>query len=88
MAARHNTTVKVTRWDLINHYRYNACSLFIPYALANFFTLITVILSVVSYCRNGVLPDRKFQDIVSTAADPRIIHVVRDWRRSMTLEVV
>jgi hypothetical protein len=72
----------------VNRYGYNARSLFIPYALANLFTLITVLLGVVSYHRDGVLPDRKFQDFVSAAADPRIIHVVRDRRRSMTLEVV
>jgi hypothetical protein len=72
----------------VNRYGYNARGLFIPYALANFFTLITVLLGVVSYCRNGVLPDRKFKDIVEATSNPGIIHVIRDRRRSMTLEVV
>ncbi|KAH0538880.1 hypothetical protein FGG08_004536 [Glutinoglossum americanum] len=84
----HNTTAKVTRWDSVNRYGYNPYGLFIPYALANLFTLITVLLGIVSYSHNGVLPDKKFQDIVSAAEDPRIIHVARDRRKSMTAERV
>ncbi|CAN8101641.1 unnamed protein product [Discula destructiva] len=63
----YNTTENVTKWDEVNRYGYLPSSLFIPYALTNFFTLITVILGLVSFWRHGVLPDKKFQDIASAA---------------------
>lgn len=56
----------------VNRYGYLPYSLFIPYALANFFTLITVILGLVSFWRHGVFPDRRFQDIASAAGHPDI----------------
>ncbi|KAH0563093.1 hypothetical protein GP486_002335 [Trichoglossum hirsutum] len=82
----HNTTTKVTRWDPVNRYGYNPSGLFIPYGLACLFTFATVLLGAFSYSRNGVLPDKKFQDIVSAAGDQRIIHVVRDRKKSITAE--
>jgi hypothetical protein len=84
----HNVTTNVTRWDDVNRYGYLPLGLFLPYILAHIFTLITAILGVISYCRNGVLPDKKFQDIVSAAEDPDIIQVVRDRKGSVTVELV
>jgi hypothetical protein len=60
----------------VNRYGYNVRGLFIPYALANFFTLIIVLLGTVSYWRNGVLPERNFSNLVHAAtAKPPIIHI-------------
>ncbi|KAI9767275.1 MAG: hypothetical protein M1839_004541 [Geoglossum umbratile] len=84
----HNTTTKVLQWQSVNRYGYNPRGLFIPYALANLFTLITVLLGIFSYFRSGVHPDKKFQDIVSAAEDPRVIHVARNRRKSLTGELV
>ncbi|KAI9779693.1 MAG: hypothetical protein M1839_007191 [Geoglossum umbratile] len=84
----HNTTSRVLQWRSVNRYGYNPRGLFIPYALANLFTLITVLLGIFSYFRSGVHPDKKFQDIVSAAEDPRVIHVARNRRKSLTGELV
>lgn len=67
-----NTTTTVTKWNDVNRYGYLPYSLFIPYALANFFSLIIVILGLLSFCRHGVFPDKKFQDIASAAGHPDI----------------
>ncbi|KUI55607.1 hypothetical protein VP1G_02892 [Cytospora mali] len=68
----YNTTGVVTMWDEVNRYGFMPNGLFIPYALANLFCLVTVVLGTVSYFRHGVLPDKKFQDIVSVADDPQV----------------
>ncbi|KAI9766942.1 MAG: hypothetical protein M1840_006239 [Geoglossum simile] len=68
-----NTTAKVLQWQSVNRYGYNPHGLFIPYALANFFTLITVLLGIFSYLRSGVHPDKNIQDIVSAAKDLHVI---------------
>jgi hypothetical protein len=69
----------------VNRYRYNAPGLFIPYALANLFTLFTILLAAISYWRHGVLPDRKFWDIVRALEEPGPRRVVmnRERRGSM-----
>jgi hypothetical protein len=68
----------------VNRYGYNARGLFIPYALANFFALISVLLGAVSYCRNGVLPDKKFW-VIFKASDRSAHHPPG---QSMTADVV
>jgi hypothetical protein len=78
-----NTTVLVT--SDVNRYSYKPYGLFIPYALANLFTFVCAVLGIWSYVQDDVYPDKKFQDIVSSAEDPDIIQVVRDRRRSVTM---
>lgn len=68
----YNTTGLVTVWEEVNRYGYMPNSLFIPYALANLFCLITVFLGLVSFYRHGAMPDKKFQDIASAAEDPEV----------------
>lgn len=41
-----------------------------------------------SYIYDDVMPDKKFQDIVSSAEDPEIIQVARSRKRSMTAVLV
>src|SRR5438034_7764047 len=83
----HNITTKVTRWDSVNRYRYNPYGLFIPFALANVYTLATLLLGFLSAFRDGVFPGKKFGDIVRSA-NPNIVADVRDRRRSMTADSV
>ena len=71
-----------------NRYSYHAPGLFVPYILANVFTLVTVIIGLYSYIYDDVMPDKKFQDIVSAAEDPTIVHVVRERKRSVTAVMV
>jgi hypothetical protein len=79
---RRNTTGLVTKWDEVNRYGYSAIGLFVPYALANLFAGIVVLLGLVSYFRHGVLPEKKFQDIASAARDPGVGLVMqRDTRK-------
>ncbi|ERF68831.1 hypothetical protein EPUS_06275 [Endocarpon pusillum Z07020] len=72
----YNTTTKVVRWEPVNRYSYDPRDLFLPYAVANVSTLLIVLLGVVSYCRNGVLPNKKFGDIVIAVGDGRISYAV------------
>ncbi|KAF1839004.1 hypothetical protein BDW02DRAFT_594079 [Decorospora gaudefroyi] len=63
-----NTTVKLT--DNVNRYDYKPLGLFIPYALANMFAFVCIVLGVVSYIRDGVMPGKKVQDFVYAARSP------------------
>jgi hypothetical protein len=74
--------------DDVNRYGYKPFGLFIPYGLANFFTFVTVLIGMYSYMYDDVMPDKKFQDIVSAAEDPEIIQVVKSRKRSMTAVLV
>ena len=85
---RNNVTTNVIRWDEVNRYGYQPLGLFIPYALGTSLSLLAVLLGLWSYWQDGVLPDKKFQDIVSAAEDPRVIHIIQDRRRSVTVEFV
>lgn len=75
---------QVLRTDDVNRYNYKPFGLFIPYALANLGTLITVLIGIYSCKNDEVMPDKKFQDIVSAAEDPNIIQIVRLRKRSVT----
>ncbi|KAF2002416.1 hypothetical protein P154DRAFT_488382 [Amniculicola lignicola CBS 123094] len=83
-----NIKTNVKRIDDVNRYGYKSLGLFIPYGLAVLFTFVTVLIGIYSYIYDDVLPDKKFQDIVSAAEDPEIIHVVRSRQRSMTVMMV
>jgi hypothetical protein len=72
----------------VNRYGYKPYGLFIPYGLANFFTFLTVLIGMYSYNHDKVMPDKKFQDIVSAAEDPEIIQVARTRKKSMTAVLV
>ncbi|OCK93566.1 uncharacterized protein K441DRAFT_564791 [Cenococcum geophilum 1.58] len=80
----NHTNTTVLRTDDVNRYDYKPYGLFIPYALANLFTLISVIFGIYSYIHDDVMPDKMFQDIVSAAEDPMIVHLVRDRKRNLT----
>lgn len=84
----HQTVTKVLITEDVNRYGYKPYGLFIPYALANVFTLITVIFGLWSYIHDDVYPDKKFQDIVVAAEDPEIVQIVKNRKRSMTMVVV
>jgi hypothetical protein len=64
-----NTTVKLT--TDVNRYNYKAYGLFVPYALANAFAFICVVLGLTSYVRDGAMPGKKMQDIVQAARNPK-----------------
>ncbi|RYN25391.1 hypothetical protein AA0115_g7678 [Alternaria tenuissima] len=64
-----NTTVKLT--TDVNRYNYKAYGLFVPYALANAFALVCVILGLTSYVRDGAMPGKKVQDYVQAMHDPK-----------------
>lgn len=64
-----NTTVKLT--TDVNRYDYKAYGLFVPYALANAFALVCVILGLTSYVRDGAMPGKKVQDYLQAMHDPR-----------------
>jgi hypothetical protein len=64
-----NTTIKLT--TDVNRYNYKAYGLFIPYALANAFALVCVILGLTSYVRDGAMPGKKVQDYVQAMHDPK-----------------
>ncbi|KAJ4301769.1 hypothetical protein N0V90_003863 [Kalmusia sp. IMI 367209] len=68
----------------VNRYAYKAYGLFLPYALANVFSLLIITIGIYSYVRDGVMAEKKFQDIVSAAEDPEIVHVIRNRKRSVT----
>lgn len=79
---------KVVRTDDVNRYDYKPYGLFIPYALACAFALISVVIGSFSYIYDGVMPDKKFQDIVSAAEDPAIVHIIRTRSRSVSAAFV
>ena len=64
-----NTTVKLT--TDVNRYNYKAYGLFVPYALANAFALVCVILGLTSYVRDGAMPGKKVQDYLQAMHDPK-----------------
>ncbi|KAI4941785.1 hypothetical protein J4E86_010296 [Alternaria arbusti] len=64
-----NTTVQLT--TDVNRYDYKVYGLFIPYALANAFAIICVILGLTSYVRDGAMPGKKMQDLVHAARNPK-----------------
>lgn len=70
----------------VNRYAYKPYGLFIPYALANLFTFIIVVLGLFSYKHHGVRPDRKFQDLVVAAEDRDFWHQVKH-KGSVTMTV-
>lgn len=72
----------------MNRYDYKSHGLFVPYALANFFTLITVLVSLYSYKRDGVMANKNFQDIVSAVEDPKVVRLARSRKRSITAVIV
>lgn len=70
----------------MNRYRYNRRDLFLPYAVANLFSLVIVLLGLGSYSRHGVFPDRKFQDIIEAVGEPHVIRGVLNRTVSFTAE--
>ncbi|KAL1608789.1 hypothetical protein SLS59_001980 [Nothophoma quercina] len=88
-----NTLVRLT--TDVNRYSYKAYGLFIPYALANFFTFICVLVGVWSYIHDDVLPDKKIQEIIY-AARPELRQGSKRWsvvevdglRSSITFKVM
>jgi len=85
---RNLKTVMVDVTDPVNRYAYKPWGLFLPYGLANAFSLIVVILGAYSFVHDGVMADKKFQDIVAAAKDPEIVQVIQDRRMSFTAAVV
>jgi hypothetical protein len=88
MPPRQSKLVKVLRTDDVNRYSYQPYGLFIPYALANLFTFITVLIGIYSYIYDDVMPGKNFQDIVSAAENPAMVHLVKDRKRSVTVVLV
>jgi hypothetical protein len=84
----HDKSIPVRITNPVNRYAYQRHALFIPYALANVFAVIVVIVGFYSYIVDGVLADKKFQDIVSAAEDPEIVHVITSRKRSVTAILV
>ena len=72
----------------MNHYAYKPYGLFIPYVLSNAFSLIVVVLGMYSFAQDGVMAEKKFQDIVSAAEDPEIVLIIQNRKRSITAVVV
>lgn len=69
---RNSKLVPIKLTNDINRYDYKPYALFIPYALANTFTLACLLVGMVSYTRDGVLPGRKVQDIIYAAGGPAV----------------
>lgn len=61
----------------MNRYGYNPFALWIPYGLACFFTLLTVVIGVIVFLKHGPMPSNRFQDLLA-ATDLQIIEFVRD----------
>ncbi|KAJ4352382.1 uncharacterized protein N0V89_007730 [Didymosphaeria variabile] len=80
----HSKVVPVNITTSVNRYAYKPDGLFVPYVLANVFSLVIVIIGLWSYLRDGPMPDKKFQDLVSAAEDSSIVHVIRNRKRSVT----
>ncbi|KAF2177452.1 hypothetical protein K469DRAFT_755105 [Zopfia rhizophila CBS 207.26] len=80
----YNKTTKVQRRDEVNRYGYKPYGLFIPYTLANLFTFVVILFGIFSYIKDDVMPDKKFQDIVSAVEDLEITRAVRSRKRSVT----
>jgi hypothetical protein len=47
-----------------------------------------VLIGIYSYIYDDVMPGKNFQDIVSAAEDPTIVHLVKDRKRSVTAVLV
>jgi hypothetical protein len=82
----YNATRNVTRWNSVNRYGYIATSLFVPYALANLIAIITVVLGMLSFLRDGTFPDKTFQDIANAASHPHIVPIICDSRAGFTAQ--
>jgi hypothetical protein len=67
-----DATILVT--EDVNRYGYSATGLIIPYVLANSFTLVVVILGLISYYHHGVLPGKEFSKIAYASRNPEIVH--------------
>jgi hypothetical protein len=67
---RNSKLVPVKLTNDVNRYSYKPYALFIPYLLANTFTLACLVVGMASYLRDGVLPGRKVQDIIYAAGGP------------------
>ncbi|KAK7192632.1 hypothetical protein PSPO01_01340 [Paraphaeosphaeria sporulosa] len=80
----HRKVVPVNITTQVNRYAYKAHGLFIPYVLANISSLVIVIFGLWSYIRDGPMPDKKFQDLVSAAEDSSVVHIIRNRKRSVT----
>ncbi|KAK0643772.1 hypothetical protein B0T16DRAFT_188695 [Cercophora newfieldiana] len=61
----NQTERNVTEIRDVNRYGYNPYALWIPYALASFFTLLTVSIGVIGFLTGGVKPGIKFQDVMA-----------------------
>ncbi|KAF2876075.1 hypothetical protein BDV95DRAFT_482729 [Massariosphaeria phaeospora] len=72
----------------VNRYAYRRYGHFVPYALANLLTLVILIVGIYSYVKDGVMPDRKVQDILSAVKGAEIAQAVRSRKRSVTAVVV
>ena len=73
-----NANANVSVISNVNRYGYSAAGLIAPYALEILLTLIIVMMGIVSYYRHGVLPDKKFSDILREAADHEIFHTCEE----------
>jgi len=62
---RNKTERLVTEWQNVNRYSYNLYGLWVPYALASFFTLLAVIIGIITFSTDGVKPGIKFQDVMA-----------------------
>lgn len=81
---RDKKTVEVEIFDSVNRYSYKPYGLFIPYTLANSFAFLVLLAGLYSVVHDGVMADKKFQDIISAAEHPDIKHVVQHRQRSVT----
>lgn len=68
----------------VNRYGYKPQGLFIPYALATFFSLVVVLLGLYSFIRDGVNPDRRYEDIVAAVGDSDTARVIKSRQFSVT----
>ncbi|CAO2649464.1 Nn.00g068490.m01.CDS01 [Neocucurbitaria sp. VM-36] len=68
----HGVDTQVRLTVDVNRYSYKAYGLFIPYALANVFAFVCVVVGLVSYAHDGVLPGKKVQDIIYAARNPAV----------------
>ena len=71
-----NVSREVTRWDDVNRYGYSKPGLFIPYVLACIFTTATVVIGLIVIWKDGIMPDKNFQNILSVA-DSEAIQAAR-----------
>ncbi|KAJ2898506.1 hypothetical protein MKZ38_003856 [Zalerion maritima] len=81
-----NTKAIVTHEQDVNCYGCSCAGLFVPYALSNSLTFVIVVLGLFSSLKDGVMPDKKFQDIIVTAEG--IVILARDGGVVLTLDIV